>query len=68
VGDNIGEVTALINRLLSLPVLCSPGLFGSYPWVDTHKKYAAFLMTFYLKNDGWQERYLELKKTVDKVF
>jgi CubicO group peptidase (beta-lactamase class C family) len=45
----------------------SPGLFGSYPWIDTHKKYAAFLMTFYLKSDGRQERYLELKKLVDEA-
>jgi CubicO group peptidase (beta-lactamase class C family) len=45
----------------------SPGLFGSYPWVDNDKKYAAFLMTFYLKSDGRQERCLELKKLVDEA-
>ncbi|MDE3253954.1 MAG: beta-lactamase family protein [Bacteroidota bacterium] len=45
----------------------SPGLFGSFPWVDNEKKYCGFLMTFYLKNDGRNARYLELKKLVDKA-
>jgi CubicO group peptidase (beta-lactamase class C family) len=45
----------------------SPGLFGSYPWVDNHKKYAAFLMTFNLQRDGRQKRYQELKKLIDEA-
>ncbi|OJU34580.1 MAG: serine hydrolase [Bacteroidales bacterium 45-6] len=45
----------------------SPGMFGSYPWVDNNRKYCAFLMTFYLKPDGRKERYAELKKLVDKA-
>lgn len=45
----------------------SPGLFGSFPWVDNEKKYCGFLMTFYLKNDGRHERYLQLKKLVDEA-
>lgn len=44
----------------------SPGLFGSYPWVDNNKKYCAFLTAFYLKSDGRQEKYAELKKLVDQ--
>ena len=43
----------------------SPGLFGSFPWVNNNKNYAAFLMTFYIKNTGRNERYFELKKLVD---
>ena len=43
----------------------SPGLFGSFPWVDNEKQYCAFLMTFYLKNKGRNDRYLGLKKLVD---
>lgn len=39
----------------------SPGLFGSFPWVDNKEKYCAFLMAFYLKPDGRQARYAELK-------
>lgn len=45
----------------------SPGLFGSFPWIDKDKKYAAFMMTFYIKNDGRQQRYKELKQLVDEA-
>ncbi len=45
----------------------SPGLFGSFPWVDNKNKYAGFLMTFNLKNKGRNERYKELKKLVDEA-
>jgi CubicO group peptidase (beta-lactamase class C family) len=43
----------------------SPGLFGSFPWVDNKKQYAGFLMTFNIKSKGRNERYKELKKIVD---
>lgn len=43
----------------------SPGLFGSYPWVSDEKGYCAFLMAFYMKNDGRQAKYAELRKLVD---
>lgn len=43
----------------------SPGLFGSFPWVNNDKKYAAFLMTFYIKNTGRNERYFELMGLVN---
>jgi CubicO group peptidase (beta-lactamase class C family) len=45
----------------------SPGLFGSFPWVDNKKQYAGFLMTFNLKSKGRNERYKELKKIVDEA-
>ncbi|MEA5141450.1 serine hydrolase domain-containing protein [Arcicella rigui] len=45
--------------------ISSPGLFGSFPWVNNNKKYCAFLMTFYLKSDGRQEKYVELRKLVE---
>ncbi|NII28233.1 beta-lactamase family protein [Pseudoflavitalea sp. X16] len=45
----------------------SPGLFGSYPWIDNQQGYCAFLMCFYLKNDGRHERYVQLKKLVDEA-
>jgi CubicO group peptidase (beta-lactamase class C family) len=44
----------------------SPGLFGSFPWVENEKHYCAFLMTFYLKNEGRNERYIGLKHLVDE--
>jgi CubicO group peptidase (beta-lactamase class C family) len=45
----------------------SPGLFGSFPWVNNDKKYAAFLMTYYINNKGRNDRYLELKKLTDEA-
>jgi hypothetical protein len=48
-------------------VVTSPGLFGSFPWVNNEKHYCAFMMTFYLKNDGRHERYVALKQLVDQA-
>ncbi len=45
----------------------SPGLFGSFPWVDNEKQYAGFLLTFGFKSKGRSERYRELKKLVDEA-
>lgn len=45
----------------------SPGLFGSFPWVDNKKGYAALLFTFNLKSKGRNERYHALKALVDKA-
>lgn len=45
----------------------SPGLFGSFPVVDNEKNYCAFLMTYYLKNKGRHERYVELKQLLDEA-
>ncbi len=45
----------------------SPGLFGSFPWIDNQKKTAGFLMAFYLNNKGRHEYYVELKKLVDEA-
>jgi CubicO group peptidase (beta-lactamase class C family) len=43
----------------------SPGLFGSFPWVDNKRNYAAVLLTFYLNNKGRNEKYTELKSLAD---
>lgn len=45
----------------------SPGLFGSFPWVDNERKYAGFLFVFNLKQKGRGEKYKELKSIIDKV-
>ncbi len=45
--------------------ISSPGLFGSFPWINNDKKYCAFLLTFYLKSEGRQEKYVELRKLVE---
>jgi CubicO group peptidase (beta-lactamase class C family) len=38
----------------------SPGLFGSFPMVNSKDKYCAFLFVFNLKHKGRNERYKEL--------
>jgi len=48
-------------------VVTSPGLFGSFPWVNNEKHYCAFMMTFYMKNDGRHDRYIALKNLVDEA-
>ncbi|MFN8264510.1 MAG: serine hydrolase domain-containing protein [Chitinophagaceae bacterium] len=45
----------------------SPGLFGSFPWVENEKKYCAFLFVYNLKNKGRNETYKDLKQTVDNI-
>lgn len=45
----------------------SPGLFGSFPWVNYEKGYAAVLLTFNIKNEGRNQRYLTLKKLVEEA-
>lgn len=45
----------------------SPGLFGSFPWIDNDKKYCAFLFVFNLKHKERQMKYRELRELVDNV-
>jgi CubicO group peptidase (beta-lactamase class C family) len=45
----------------------SPGLFGSFPWVNNQRGYCAFLLCFYLNNKGKQERYAELMPLVNEA-
>ena len=44
----------------------SPGLFGSFPWVDNDKKYCAFLMTFDFNFKDRHERYFTMKQILDE--
>ena len=44
----------------------SPGLFGSFPWVDNEKQYCAFLMTFNLNFKDRHERYFAMKQILDE--
>ena len=46
-------------------IVTSPGLFGTFPWVDNNQKYAAILFTVNIKSKGRHERYNTLKKLVD---
>lgn len=63
-GEWIMEKTAT-NKPAN--AVTSPGLFGSFPWVDNQKKTAGFLMAFNLNNKGRHEYYVELKKLVDEA-
>lgn len=67
-GYGFGEWT-MEGALEGKPAMAvsSPGLFGSFPWVDNEKKYCAFLFTFNLKSEGRNERYKELKALVDEA-
>ena len=66
IGYGFGEWVPK-NSTLSNPstYVSSPGLFGSYPLVNNQKQYAAFLMTYYIKGEGRQQRYAELKALID---
>jgi CubicO group peptidase (beta-lactamase class C family) len=63
-GEWVMETSALNNITTTVT---SPGLFGSFPWVDNQKQYCAFLMTMYIKNDGRNARYKSLKALVDEA-
>jgi CubicO group peptidase (beta-lactamase class C family) len=45
----------------------SPGLFGSFPWVDNENNYCGILFTFNMNNKGRNERYIGLKRIVDEA-
>ncbi len=62
-GYGLGEW--VMNTGTPGSAVTSPGLFGSFPWVDNEKHYCAFLMCNYLKSDGRHERYKALKALVD---
>jgi len=67
-GSGGGQLVLTKSFDMGMPrVLTSPGLFGSFPWVGPGAGYCAFLMTFYLKNEGRGERYSTLKKLVEEA-
>ncbi len=45
----------------------SPGLFGSFPWVDNRRGYAGFLFVFNIKSKNRNERYRSLKQLCDEI-
>lgn len=48
-------------------IVTSPGLFGSFPWINNEKQYGGFLFTVNLKQKGRKDRDLDLIKTVESV-
>ncbi len=63
-GYGFGEwvMDDAVNRSASVT---SPGLFGSFPWVDNERKYAGFLFVFNLKQKRRNKMYKELKAIID---
>jgi len=47
-------------------VVSSPGLFGSFPAVNTKEKFCVFLFVFNLKHQGRHERYTALQQVVQE--
>ncbi|MBV8253057.1 MAG: beta-lactamase family protein [Chitinophaga sp.] len=60
-GYGLGEWT------LGTHTVTSPGIFGSFPWVNKEKHYAGFLLGFYFQQDDRNKRYIELEKLVDQT-
>ncbi|MEO6285797.1 MAG: serine hydrolase domain-containing protein [Dyadobacter sp.] len=65
-GYGFGEwiMPARPDRVTSSSV-SSPGLFGSYPWVDNQNETAGFLMAFYLDHSHRAADYQELRALVN---
>jgi len=63
-GEWVMETSTLTNRTTAV---CSPGLFGAFPLVESEKGYCAFLLCYNLKSKGRNERYKELKSLLDKA-
>lgn len=67
-GYGFGEWTMNENSVNERSTaVTSPGLFGTFPWVDNEKKYCAILFTFNMKSKGRNERYKELKHLIDEA-
>ena len=65
-GYGFGEWT-MQEGGVAYNAVSSPGLFGTFPWVDNDKKYAAILFTSNINFKGRHERYMALKKLVDEA-
>jgi CubicO group peptidase (beta-lactamase class C family) len=47
-------------------VVSSPGLFGSFPWVNNKKHYAGFLFVLNINQKGRAQKYDQLQKLVNE--
>lgn len=66
-GDAMGKVGYGYGEWVIGNAVSSPGLYGAFPWVDNTRGYCAFLMVFYLSNQGKQERDIELMRLVNEA-
>ncbi len=49
-------------------LVSSPGLFGSFPWIDNKNKIAGVLFVYSLQHKGRNERYTSLRNLTQSVF
>ncbi len=68
VMDSLTQTLTIGEGVKRSNAVTSPGLFGTFPWVENEKKYCAILFTLNIKSKGRGERYKELKKLVDELF
>ncbi len=72
-GYGFGEWTMIDTRTSEAQpaprsfAVTSPGLFGTFPWVENNHQYAAILLTLNINSKGRNERYKNLKKIVDEA-
>ncbi|GAA3958993.1 serine hydrolase domain-containing protein [Mucilaginibacter dorajii] len=66
-GYGFGEWVLKVPGTHKSSFISSPGLFGSFPWVNNDKHYAAFMMTFYINSEGRNKRYYELNELVNEA-
>lgn len=48
-------------------VFSSPGLFGTWPWIDTKRNYVGIIVVKTILTANKREFYLDLKETVDSI-
>ncbi len=48
-------------------VVSSPGLFGTWPWIDNCRGYACIIFTKSIISENKRDIYLELKKSIEEV-
>lgn len=65
-GYGFGEWVINKASNQSSKAVTSPGLFGTFPWIDINKNYCAILFSFNLKSRGRNEKYTTLKKIIEE--
>ena len=66
-GYGLGEWIQEADENGKSIVLSSPGLFGTWPYIDKCRNYACIVFTKNIIGESKREIYLDLKKTIDEV-
>jgi CubicO group peptidase (beta-lactamase class C family) len=62
-----GEWILEKDRADNSSVVSSPGLFGTYPWIDLQRNYAAIVFVKNLRFKDRQKNYLEIREYVNEA-